>query len=64
MPQEELSPEKHFTILTILHLVDITIIALFFLEIVVKWLDDFKQFWASGWNNFDFGITVAVRKYK
>ncbi|XP_072038186.1 cation channel sperm-associated protein 2-like [Amphiura filiformis] len=32
---------------------------LFMVEIVLKWLDDFINFWKNGWNIFDFIVTVG-----
>ncbi|XP_031420931.1 cation channel sperm-associated protein 2 [Clupea harengus] len=42
----------------VLDIMDWSILAIFFLEILLKWLDNFKQFWRSTWNIFDFVVTV------
>ena len=39
---------------------DITIV-IFILEIVLKWIDSFKDYWQDGWNIFDFTVTILVR---
>ena len=36
---------------------------LFMVEIVLKWLDDFSNFWKNGWNIFDFIVTVGVWQF-
>jgi len=28
------------------------------MEIILKWIDDFKIFWKNGWNELDFFLTV------
>jgi len=33
---------------------------LFVLDILLRWADNFKQFWTDGWNIFDFLITVVT----
>uniref|UniRef100_A0A8D2G9R5 Ion transport domain-containing protein n=1 Tax=Theropithecus gelada TaxID=9565 RepID=A0A8D2G9R5_THEGE len=37
------------------------ILFIFFLEILRKWLSNFSLFWKSGWNVFDFVVTMLVR---
>ncbi|XP_039261696.1 cation channel sperm-associated protein 2-like [Styela clava] len=32
---------------------------IFIVEILLKWVDDFKSFWTNGWNELDFYITVV-----
>uniref|UniRef100_A0A2I3LN02 Cation channel sperm-associated protein 2 n=1 Tax=Papio anubis TaxID=9555 RepID=A0A2I3LN02_PAPAN len=34
------------------------ILFIFFLEILLKWLSNFSLFWKSGWNVFDFVVTM------
>ena len=34
---------------------------MFVLEIIIKWIDGFWDFWKNGWNIFDFFVTVMVR---
>ncbi|XP_057308446.1 cation channel sperm-associated protein 2-like [Hydractinia symbiolongicarpus] len=31
---------------------------IFVVEILLKWVDGFWEFWKNGWNNFDFFVTV------
>ena len=40
--------------------IDIISTLVFILEIGLKWLDDFGEFFASGWNCFDLALTVMV----
>ncbi|KAL2093565.1 hypothetical protein ACEWY4_010877 [Coilia grayii] len=42
----------------VLDMMDWSILAIFFLEILLKWLDSFVQFWKNTWNIFDFVVTV------
>ncbi|XP_070980900.1 cation channel sperm-associated protein 2-like [Oncorhynchus clarkii lewisi] len=42
----------------VLEMLDWSILAIFFLEIVLKWLDNFWNFWKSTWNIFDFAVTM------
>ena len=30
----------------------------FVMEILIKWMDNFMEFWLSGWNIFDFVVTM------
>ncbi|XP_062403389.1 cation channel sperm-associated protein 2-like isoform X2 [Sardina pilchardus] len=41
----------------VLDMMDWSILAIFFLEIFLKWLDNFRHFWKSTWNIFDFVVT-------
>ncbi|XP_041966142.1 cation channel sperm-associated protein 2-like isoform X3 [Alosa alosa] len=41
----------------ILDMMDWSILAIFFLEMLLKWLDNFRHFWKSTWNIFDFVVT-------
>uniref|UniRef100_A0A4W4EIB8 Ion transport domain-containing protein n=1 Tax=Electrophorus electricus TaxID=8005 RepID=A0A4W4EIB8_ELEEL len=53
--------EPHFQILAIvLDILESGILGIFFLEILLKWLDNFWQFWKSSWNIFDFCVTILV----
>lgn len=36
-------------------------IIIFFLEILLKWLDSFVEYWDDPWNVFDFVVTILVR---
>uniref|UniRef100_A0A8K9WWM1 Cation channel sperm associated 2 n=1 Tax=Oncorhynchus mykiss TaxID=8022 RepID=A0A8K9WWM1_ONCMY len=45
----------------VLEMLDWSILAIFFLEILLKWLDNFWNFWKSTWNIFDFAVTMLVR---
>ncbi|XP_036806912.1 cation channel sperm-associated protein 2 isoform X1 [Oncorhynchus mykiss] len=42
----------------VLEMLDWSILAIFFLEILLKWLDNFWNFWKSTWNIFDFAVTM------
>ena len=44
-------------------LFDDLIVILFTIEIVLKWLDNFKEFWKDLWNISDLVITVVVRTH-
>ncbi|XP_051975481.1 cation channel sperm-associated protein 2-like isoform X2 [Xyrauchen texanus] len=46
------------TLHTVLQAMNWGILEVFFLEILLKWLDDFWLFWESKWNIFDFAVTV------
>ncbi|KAI2648322.1 Cation channel sperm-associated protein 2 [Labeo rohita] len=42
----------------VLQLLNWTILEIYILEIILKWLDDFWLFWRSPWNVFDFAVTL------
>ncbi|KAM6972947.1 cation channel sperm-associated protein 2-like [Aplochiton taeniatus] len=42
----------------VLDILDWSILAIFFLEIFLKWVDNFPLFWKSTWNIFDFSVTI------
>ncbi|XP_074662503.1 cation channel sperm-associated protein 2-like [Tubulanus polymorphus] len=42
---------------TVLDIFDYCTLFMFVLEIILKWMDDFKNFWRNGWNIFDFLVT-------
>ncbi|XP_064653307.1 cation channel sperm-associated protein 2-like [Lineus longissimus] len=42
---------------TVLDIFDYFSLFVFVLEIVLKWMDNFKLFWLNGWNIFDFLVT-------
>ncbi|RXN16663.1 cation channel sperm-associated 2 isoform X2 [Labeo rohita] len=44
----------------VLQLLNWTILEIYILEIILKWLDDFWLFWRSPWNVFDFAVTLMV----
>ncbi|XP_051975482.1 cation channel sperm-associated protein 2-like isoform X3 [Xyrauchen texanus] len=48
------------TLHTVLQAMNWGILEVFFLEILLKWLDDFWLFWESKWNIFDFAVTVLA----
>lgn len=41
-------------------LLDNLTVIIFSIEIALKWLDNFKDFWKDEWNIFDLIITVVV----
>ena len=43
----------------IIRTIDYCCLWIFVLEIFLKWIDDFKIFWKSGWNQLDFIVTVV-----
>lgn len=49
------------TLKLFLDIFDYCSLFIFMLEIALKWIDDFKHFWKSSWNIFDFLVTFAVR---
>jgi len=44
----------------VLEIVDLAIGLIFFVEIMVKWVANFRDFWKDGWNNFDFLVTTGT----
>ncbi|XP_066932712.1 cation channel sperm-associated protein 2-like isoform X1 [Clytia hemisphaerica] len=42
----------------VLDIFDYISMLVFILEILLKWVDAFWDFWKNGWNNFDFLVTV------
>eukprot|EP01006_Ploeotia_vitrea_P035644 TRINITY_DN65915_c4_g1_i1.p1 TRINITY_DN65915_c4_g1~~TRINITY_DN65915_c4_g1_i1.p1 ORF type:complete len:679 (+),score=323.55 TRINITY_DN65915_c4_g1_i1:55-2091(+) len=66
--QTQIGEEEHRDAYIIMDLYDDITIMVFVLEIVIKWIDSFKEFWWDGWNVFDFVITVlsaipAIMRY-
>ncbi|XP_022239158.1 cation channel sperm-associated protein 2-like isoform X2 [Limulus polyphemus] len=39
---------------------DCICLSLFFIEIILKWLEGFRTFWKNGWNIFDFLVTFTT----
>ena len=58
--QAELGEDEHehWLTLQIMYYLDLFALYVFLLEIGLKWLDSFTRFWRSGWNIFDFLVTV------
>ena len=46
--------------LRVIECVDFFLLLMFGMEIALKWMDNFKDFWKDSWNIFDFVVTVAV----
>lgn len=42
------------------NLLDNLTVIIYSLEIVLKWLSSFRDFWKNGWNIFDLFFTVIV----
>jgi cation channel sperm-associated protein 2 len=57
-------PNTNSTIISVLNmlfdLLDNLTVIVFSIEIALKWLDNFKDFWKDEWNIFDLIITVVV----
>ena len=45
----------------VLEFVDMFTVVAFSIEIGLKWVDSYKNFWKNGWNVFDLIVTVLVR---
>lgn len=45
-------------VLTFLEVIDLLSLLIFCVEIVLKWIDDFANFWSKKWNIYDLIITV------
>ncbi|XP_026058457.1 cation channel sperm-associated protein 2 isoform X1 [Carassius auratus] len=45
-------------LLVVLQLLNLSILQVYVLEIILKWLDDFWLFWKCPWNLFDFAVTL------
>ena len=44
----------------VLEFIDAATVIVFSMEIVLKWIDNFKYFWTNQWNVFDLVVTVLV----
>ncbi|GBG79341.1 hypothetical protein CBR_g29491 [Chara braunii] len=55
----ELDPAFHADELRALRLTEIAILIMFMIEIFIKWVHSFKEFWDDNWNIFDFLITTV-----
>jgi len=55
--QSEL-PNSMSSLHSVLEMFDLFSLFMFILEIIFKWIDNFQHFWDSGWNIFDFLVTV------
>lgn len=49
---------KNVIAVQILRTIDYCCLWLFMLEILLKWIDDFRLFWQNGWNQVDFCVTI------
>ncbi|KAJ1501663.1 Cation channel sperm-associated protein 2, partial [Coelomomyces lativittatus] len=54
------SEADHVDLFRVLLYLDHFSLYVFYLEIGLKWLDKFNDYWKDAWNFFDFGITVAT----
>ena len=45
----------------LLNFIDSFTVIMFSVEIVLKWIDNFRTFWRNPWNVFDLFVTVLVR---
>jgi len=52
------SDESVLGLKLVLDIFDYLSLIVFILEILLKWVDEFWDFWKNGWNNFDFFVTV------
>ncbi|XP_036413771.1 cation channel sperm-associated protein 2-like [Colossoma macropomum] len=56
--QAEISNKPHLHLANqVLNSINWLVVAVFYVEIVLKWMDDFCQFWRNAWNVFDFFLT-------
>ncbi|KAL7864805.1 hypothetical protein AOLI_G00162250 [Acnodon oligacanthus] len=56
--QAEISDKPHWSLANqILSNINWVVVAIFCMEIVLKWMVDFWQFWRNAWNIFDFLLT-------
>eukprot|EP00058_Branchiostoma_floridae_P009546 XP_002595034.1 hypothetical protein BRAFLDRAFT_99686 [Branchiostoma floridae] len=56
---EKVGDNEDYAILNMcIKIFDYCSLIMYMLEIILKWLDDFIPFWSSGWNVFDFIVTV------
>ena len=46
-----------------LNIFDYLSLLMFILEILLKWINSFSNFWKNGWNIFDFSVTVMVSSH-
>lgn len=56
--QELGTDDEYIQTRRILEATDFFFLCLFVAEIVLKWIDNFRDFWLDGWNLFDFVCTV------
>ncbi|XP_067827240.1 cation channel sperm-associated protein 2-like [Heptranchias perlo] len=52
---------KFSAITTMLVVIDWCILSILTCEILLRWLDDFVNFWSSSWNVFDLAVLLTVR---
>ena len=45
----------------LLNFIDSFTVIIFSVEIMLKWIDNFRTFWSNPWNVFDLFVTVLVR---
>ncbi|CAH1252717.1 CATSPER2 [Branchiostoma lanceolatum] len=50
--------DDYATLNACIKIFDYCSLIMYMLEIILKWLDDFFPFWNSGWNVFDFIVTL------
>lgn len=55
--QTGLDRTKDYRTFEVLDIFDDMTLILFVVEIILKWIDNFVEFWLSGWNVFDFIVT-------
>ena len=61
--QGELPTADNVTLMVVkllFNFIDSFTMVIFCVEILLKWMNNFVSFWKTGWNVFDFVITVLV----
>jgi cation channel sperm-associated protein 2 len=53
--------QNHVVLFAFMDLFDKMALFVFYLEMIMKWLDDFGIFWNDWWNIIDFVVTIGVR---
>ncbi|KAI9218701.1 Ion transport protein-domain-containing protein [Blastocladiella britannica] len=52
--------EDYVVLFQAMDIIDKISLFVFFLEIFLKWTDNFKKFWYDAWNCFDFAVTLGT----
>ncbi|KAJ3105736.1 Golgi apparatus membrane protein TVP23 A [Phlyctochytrium bullatum] len=54
------SRDQYWVLYQFIRILQFFAFTMYFLEIALKWVDSFEDFWASGWNVADFAIILLV----
>ena len=56
-----LQKQNYVPLFNFMRIFDLFALVVFITEIILKWLDNFWDYWKDSWNILDFTVTILVR---